>query len=235
MDRSRKAFAAAVRPFAPGERLLTKHMPAFNALADALSLPVDGDAPPAPAKSRLGTKTLAAVLGSATAAAALFVSVPAHESGRKVEATVQPTGEVNIRHISGKQYLKAYLDIVKVPTICDGITRNVKLGQAATEAECAAMLEAELVRHAEPVIACVPKLYGKPNQAAASVSLAYNIGTAGFCKSTAARRFNAGDWRGGCDAFLMWNKAGGKVVAGLDRRRREERALCLTDLPKQGE
>lgn len=46
----------------------------------------------------------------------------------------------------------------------------------------------------------------------------------------AARRFNAGNWRGGCDAFLMWNRAGGRVVRGLALRRARERALCLKGL-----
>jgi lysozyme len=75
----------------------------------------------------------------------------------------------------------------------------------------------------------VPELKGKPNALAASVSLAYNIGTAGFCRSTAAKRFRAGDVRGGCNAFLVWNKAGGRVVAGLARRRSAERSICLRD------
>jgi len=42
-----------------------------------------------------------------------------------------------------------------------------------------------------------------------------------------ARKANAGDLRGACDALLLWNKAGGQVVRGLDRRRQAERALCL--------
>lgn len=61
-------------------------------------------------------------------------------------------------------------------------------------------------------------------------ALIFNIGTGGFCRSTAARRFNAGNWRGGCDAFLMWNKAGGREVRGLTLRRQRERALCLKGL-----
>ncbi|WP_373929255.1 lysozyme [Sphingomonas aerolata] len=63
------------------------------------------------------------------------------------------------------------------------------------------------------------------------MSLAYNIGTGGYCGSTVDRRFDAGQWRAACDAFLLWNKAGGRVVNGLDRRRRAERDLCLKDLP----
>jgi lysozyme len=61
---------------------------------------------------------------------------------------------------------------------------------------------------------CVPGLKDRPNQLAASVSLAYNIGTAAFCRSTVARRFNADQWRAGCDAFLAWRYAGGVRFAG---------------------
>lgn len=46
-----------------------------------------------------------------------------------------------------------------------------------------------------------------------------------------AFRFKAREWRSGCDAFLMWNKAGGKVVQGLVNRRERERAIYLIGLP----
>lgn len=176
--------------------------------------------------------SLALVLGTALGAASLLTIVPMEESGRTVVATVGADQTVTVRHVAGPQYLRAYLDIVKVPTACDGITKGVKLGQTYTEAQCTALLERELIAHAEPVIACVPRLYGRANQAAAAVSLAYNVGAGGFCASTVARRFNAGDWRSGCDAFLMWDKAGGRVVRGLQLRRQRERALCLRDLPR---
>jgi lysozyme len=39
---------------------------------------------------------------------------------------------------------------------------------------------------------------------------------------------NRGDWEGAADAFLLWNKGGGKVLAGLDKRRKDERALFLS-------
>ena len=62
---------------------------------------------------------------------------------------------------------------------------------------------------------------------AAYVSLAYNAGVAGIGKSTATRRLNAGDIRGGCKALGWWNKAGGRVVRGLVNRRADETRLCL--------
>lgn len=175
-------------------------------------------------------KTLVAVLGSVLAATTLFTTIPAEESGRKVAVTIAPSGEATVRHISGPQYLRAYLDAVNVPTACDGITRGVRMGQTFTQAQCTAKLQAELIETSSHVIACVPALYGRGNQAAAAVSLAYNIGWPSFCRSTAARRFNAGSWAAGCDAFTMWNKAKGRVLAGLVARRERERALCLTGL-----
>lgn len=182
-----------------------------------------------------GVKTpkspLVALVGTA-AAIALATMLPHDESGRTVTASVDKSGALVVEHEKGPQYLKAYADIVGVLTICDGDTKGVRPGMVETEAGCTARLERQLVAHAKPVLSCVPALRDerRTNQLVASVSLAYNIGTAGFCRSTAARRFNAGNWRGGCDAFLLWNKAGGRPVRGLTLRRERERALCLKGL-----
>lgn len=127
-----------------------------------------------------------------------------------------------------------YRDIVGVPTVCYGDTRNVTMGKRVSDAECTDRLYQQIADHAAPIVKCVPGLRAPERQAqlAASVSLAYNIGTSGFCRSTAARRFNAGDFKGGCQAFMLWNRAGGKVVRGLTLRRMKERDLCLSGLPE---
>lgn len=184
----------------------------------------------APAAKPVARKTLASVVGSTVAALALFTLIPREESGRTVEATIAPDQSVQVRHISGRQYLRAYLDIVGVPTACDGITKGVKLGQTFSEAQCAVMLERDIIAHAEPVIACMPGLYGRPYQVVGAVSLAFNIGTAGVCKSSIPTYFNAGRWREGCDRLPLFNKAGGKVLPGLVARRAREREYCLTGL-----
>lgn len=101
--------------------------------------------------------------------------------------------------------------------------------------ECLRALEKQLIAHAEPVLKCTPGLKDHPKQLAAAVSLAYNIGPNAYCRSTVAKRFNAGDWAGACAAFEMWNRAGGKVLKGLVRRRADERRLCETDLPLAAE
>ena len=122
-----------------------------------------------------------------------------------------------------------YLDIVKVPTVCYGETQ-VKM-RRYTDAECKEMLQESVAsRYAPPVLKCVPGLAERPYQLAAAISLAYNIGHGGFCKSTAARLFRDGDWRGGCKAIGRYNMAGGKVVRGLQNRRNDEIKLCMTGL-----
>lgn len=66
------------------------------------------------------------------------------------------------------------------------------------------------------------------NQLDAMVCLAYNIGVSAFSGSTLARKFNAGDLIGAYNQFARWDKAGGKVLKGLQRRRAEEAALFAT-------
>lgn len=61
-----------------------------------------------------------------------------------------------------------------------------------------------------------------PNQLGAMISLAYNIGLAAFKKSTLLRRFNSGDVHGAQAEFAKWNRAAGKVMKGLTRRRTAE-------------
>jgi GH24 family phage-related lysozyme (muramidase) len=71
-------------------------------------------------------------------------------------------------------------------------------------------------------------LDGKPttaSQKAAMVSLAYNIGLTAFSRSTVLREHLAGNYSAAADAFAAWNKAGGKILPGLTRRRAAEAEL----------
>jgi len=124
----------------------------------------------------------------------------------------------------------AYRDVAGIPTICYGSIRGVKMGDRKTDAECTTLLSDEIREHMEPVLRCTPALAHRPTQLAAATSLAFNIGGAAYCRSTVARRFNAGDLLGACNAFLMWNRAGGREVQGLTNRRQAERRQCLTGI-----
>jgi lysozyme len=124
--------------------------------------------------------------------------------------------------------LIAYRDVVGIPTVCFGETRGVKLGDHYTLDECKAMLGDALADFEGRMRACLKAPDAIPDKSyAAFLSLEYNIGPAAFCKSTVAYRINVGDLKGACNAMLAWNRAGGRVIAGLVKRRQEERQLCL--------
>ncbi len=61
----------------------------------------------------------------------------------------------------------------------------------------------------------------------ACVSLCYNIGGRAFSRSSVVRHINAYNYGLSADSFLLWKKAGGKVLQGLVKRRRAERLLFL--------
>lgn len=129
--------------------------------------------------------------------------------------------------------MRAYRDVVGVPTICYGETLGVRMGDTATRPECDAMLAKRVAQFAVAIAPCLPP--GLPDKtAAAFLSAAYNIGSGGFCRSSMSRRALAGDLRGACDALLLWDK--GRIngvlqrIRGLTKRRHAERDLCLSGL-----
>jgi lysozyme len=123
--------------------------------------------------------------------------------------------------------LKTYRDLGGVLTYCDGATENAIWGKTYTPAECNAQLDRDLERHAAGIAECVNMEHLTDGQKVAFVDAAYNIGVKSFCESSMARRANAGDMVGACNALLMWDKVGGKQVRGLTRRRQAERDICL--------
>lgn len=112
-------------------------------------------------------------------------------------------------------------------TAAAGVGIDPKPGMIISEAQAAEYL-AKTVGKFGAQIRPMLKREPNPNQWAAMVSLAYNIGPGAFSKSSVLRLFNAGDDEGAADAFLMWNKSKGKVLKGLTRRREAEKALFLT-------
>lgn len=127
--------------------------------------------------------------------------------------------------------LTAYRDQVGVLTIGFGCTgEGVYPGMTISQAEADEMFSDRLENEFEPSV--LRALDGAPTTQAqfdAMVSLVFNIGTGGFSGSTVTRRHCEGDYEAAADAFLLWNKAGGRVNAGLVRRRTAERELYLSD------
>lgn len=113
-----------------------------------------------------------------------------------------------------------------VPTLGFGTTEGVKPGDTTDPVSALrrALLDVQKFEGAIQRCVHVPVFQYEYD---ALVSLAYNIGQSAFCKSTVVRRFNAGDYAGGCEAILMWNKFKGRELRGLTMRRQQEYLTCL--------
>lgn len=112
-------------------------------------------------------------------------------------------------------------------TAAAGVGISPKHGMTITESDAAAYLHATLDKFADQIALAITAPINE-NEFGAFVSLAYNIGPGAFKKSSALRYFNAEDKVAAAKAILLWNKAGGKVLKGLTRRREAERELFLT-------
>lgn len=120
----------------------------------------------------------------------------------------------------------AYLDPIGIPTVCYGHTKNVKMGDVHSKDECRALLNADLQK-AWDACGRVIKIDMLPHQHAACASFTYNVGAGNMERSTYARLMNAGKIHEACNELLRWNKAGGRVLPGLVKRRELERKVCL--------
>jgi len=128
---------------------------------------------------------------------------------------------------------EVYVDIVGVPTVCEGHTGpDVKLGEVWSKERCDAILRKNVDRFGAAVLRCVQVPINQ-NQYDAFVALAFNIGENAFCGSTLVKLANAGDLAAACDQILRWNRAGGREVRGLTNRRKAERELCLKPVVPQ--
>lgn len=126
--------------------------------------------------------------------------------------------------------LRAYPDMVGVWTIGWGETLGVREGLVWTQQHADAVLERRVGQFMAAVLVRCPQLHLEPpERLAACTSLAYNIGVGAFGASTVCRKTKDRDFAGAADSFLLWNKAGGRRVAGLVRRREAERELFLSE------
>jgi len=121
----------------------------------------------------------------------------------------------------------AYIPVAgDVPTIGFGTTTGVKLGDRTSpeRALTVAMLDVQGFEGAIKECVTVPLHQYEYD---AYTSLAYNIGSNAFCKSTLVRKLNTQDYVGACNQILRWDQFKGKPLAGLTKRRQEEHKKCL--------
>lgn len=118
--------------------------------------------------------------------------------------------------------LTAYRCPAGVPTIGYGHTAGVRMGQKITQQQAETYLRQDLEKYEKNVAKYEAKYHWNQNEFDAMVSFAYNLGsidqlTADGTRSKAVI----------VEKILLYNKAGGKVLAGLTRRRKAERDLFL--------
>ena len=118
----------------------------------------------------------------------------------------------------------AYQDAVGVWTIGYGHTKGVQPTDVISAAEGDMMLSTELEEYEN----WVTKLVDVPldqHQFDALVSWTYNLGPTNLKSSTLLKVLNAGYYEQVPDQIRRWNKAGGKELEGLTRRRTAEADL----------
>lgn len=124
---------------------------------------------------------------------------------------------------------RRYLDPVQIPTACVGETDRevVDFKDTFSRDECIAVMGASLYAHAIELDKCV-KVPLARHEAGAILSWSFNVGIGAACRSTLIRMMNAGrpasEW---CAQLLRWDKAGGRVLRGLTKRRGQEYAMCM--------
>jgi lysozyme len=126
-----------------------------------------------------------------------------------------------------------------VPTVGFGSTDGVRMGDKTTPVRALNRAASELDTRYEAAVKRCVKVPLHQAEYDVYVSMSYNIGAAAFCGSSIAARANRQDYRGACEAILMWNKAGGydcstlidgqpnKRCYGLWTDRLKDHARCM--------
>lgn len=123
----------------------------------------------------------------------------------------------------------AYDDGVGVQTVGYGSTHGVHQGDRTDPVRALQRLAADADSTARQIGACIGPVPLYQYEWNAYTSLAYNIGPSAFCSSTLVQMLHRKppDYIAACKQILRWNRAGGRVLAGLQLRRESEFKQCM--------
>jgi lysozyme len=93
------------------------------------------------------------------------------------------------------------------------------------------ILAKDLARFERGVARLCPAALGNQGVFDSLVSFSFNVGLGNLQRSGLRMKTNRGEFEEAADEFLKWTKAGGKVLPGLVKRRKDERALFLSNRP----
>lgn len=134
------------------------------------------------------------------------------------------TGQAGIELIKSFESCKltAYKCPAGAPTIGYGHTEGVKMGQKITQAQAEEYLRQDLAKYEKNVAKYESRYNWTQNEFDAMVSFAYNLGSIDKLTVNGSRSKAVI-----AEKILLYNKAGGRALAGLTRRRKAEKELFL--------
>lgn len=152
----------------------------------------------------------------------------AGDASRALVATLALSGAGLVGIANWEKFApRTYADAVGVPTIGYGTTQGVRPGQTITPERALVKLLEHVDQHSAAAVRRCVRVPLYQHEFDAYVSLTYNIGGEAFCGSTLVKLLNAGQYTTACQQILRWDRAGGKPLAGLTRRRQAEAKTCL--------
>ena len=128
-----------------------------------------------------------------------------------------------IKHFEGCE-LKAYRCAANVLTIGYGSTKGVTEDMEITQEGAEELLQEEMHEY-EGYINDMVKVPLEQHQFDAMVSWVFNLGSGNLSSSTLLKKLNNSEYDEVPEQIKRWNKAGGKVLEGLVRRREAEALL----------
>jgi lysozyme len=129
---------------------------------------------------------------------------------------------VGVGHLIDPNHVKVPLAERKALPIPDGWNRTLSMDEVNE------ILKKDLARFVSGVVRLCPATVNNQSHLDALTSFSFNVGLGNLQRSQVRMKYNRGDYEGAMDELLTWNKAGGKVLKGLDNRRKDEKALFLS-------
>ena len=129
---------------------------------------------------------------------------------------------VGVGHVIDPSHIAVKHDERKNLPIPAGWDRVLTMGEVDD------LLAKDLMRFERGVLRNCPSAVGRQGVFDALVSFSFNVGLGNLQRSTLRMKTNRGEFEEAADQFLKWTKAGGRVLPGLVKRRKDERALYLS-------
>jgi lysozyme len=125
-----------------------------------------------------------------------------------------------------------YPEQMRIPSTPEGMARRKAFllrpedNRVWSVEEIGELLVKDVVRFERAVLRFI-SVPLKQSEFDALISATYNLGPGWLQRSQVRQKINRGDKKGAMESLLKYNKGGGVVLKGLDRRRKDEEALFM--------